>query len=104
MSNGIAVCTLEMYIEGAYRYFALKNIRRLPTVGDIFLIAIDMWQSQGLYNSNIWCSAIGSEVKIKDIQLEDVKFVLDHKRMAHVTEYDGVVYYESQNELLHNFA
>ena len=104
MNKSMAVCTLEMYIEGAYRYYALKHIRSLPTVGDIFMIAIDMWQSQGLYSSNIWCNSIGAEIKIKDIQLEDVKCILDCKRMAHITEYDGVVCYESQNELLHNFA
>ena len=105
MSKGaLSICTLEMYVEGAYRYFTLKNIRRLPTVGDIFLIAIDMWESQGLINSTIWCNSIGAELRVRDIQLEDVESVLTLQRMAHITEYDARVHFDSQNELLHHYA
>ena len=103
-SDTLSICTLEMYIEGAYRYFTLKNIRQLPTVGDIFLIAIDMWESQGILDSTIWCNSIGAELKVRDIQLEDVESVLILQRMAHITEYDAKVHFESQNELLHNYA
>lgn len=101
MSKGeLSICTLEMYVEGAYRYFALKHIREVPTAGEIFAILIDMWGNQNVLSSSIWCQSAGLEISIMDIRLEDVEFVLDHKRMAHVTEYDYKQRYIAQQPLL----
>ena len=98
--NEISVCTLEMYVEGAYRYFALKHTLQVPTVGEIFAIMIDMWSYQDLLQSSIWCQSIGTDISIADVRLEDVEFILDYKRMAYATEYDYKEKYVAQQILL----
>ncbi len=101
MNKGeLSICTLEMYVEGAYRYYALRHTREIPTPGEIFTILIDMWSSQNILSSSIWCQSAGVEINTMDICLEDVEFVLDHKRMAHITEYDYKQRYIAQQPLL----
>ena len=102
MTN-LKICTLENYVEGAYRYFCIKNIRTIPDAESLFLILIDMLESMHVCDSSIYCTSIGDEIQCKDITVYDIYAILRNKRMEFFDEEEGKERFSAQQTLIADF-
>ena len=91
--------TLEQYVKAAFRAYACNEKKCVPTVEQIFLILIDMFDRFDIMDDEIYSANFGTMIPCHSVRLTDIDCLLKNMEIEHVG-IDSEEYAKSQNVIL----